>query len=76
MATDRHSGFTFFSLSPSPLHSSPSIIVLIFLVVFCIWILQISHKRLSKYEKEYYSLKERELESLDPQERLEVSASS
>uniref|UniRef100_A0A915C0Q2 Rab GTPase-activating protein 1 n=4 Tax=Parascaris univalens TaxID=6257 RepID=A0A915C0Q2_PARUN len=33
--------------------------------------LKISHKRLSKYEKEYYSLKERELESLDPQERLE-----
>ncbi|KAK0390326.1 hypothetical protein QR680_019302 [Steinernema hermaphroditum] len=33
--------------------------------------LKISHKRLSKYEKEYYSLKEKELESQDPQERLE-----
>ncbi|VDN38360.1 unnamed protein product [Gongylonema pulchrum] len=32
---------------------------------------RISHKRLSKYEKEFYSLKERELESQDPQERLE-----
>ncbi|VDM97084.1 unnamed protein product [Thelazia callipaeda] len=33
--------------------------------------LKISHKRLSKYEKEFYSLKERELESQDPMERLE-----
>jgi hypothetical protein len=33
--------------------------------------LRISHKRLSKYEKEYISLKQRELESLDPMERLE-----
>ncbi|VDM09888.1 unnamed protein product [Wuchereria bancrofti] len=33
--------------------------------------LKISHKRLSKYEKEFYSLKERELESQDPLERME-----
>lgn len=33
--------------------------------------LKISHKRLSKYEKEYYSLKEREIESQDPLERFE-----
>uniref|UniRef100_A0A158R5T0 PID domain-containing protein n=1 Tax=Syphacia muris TaxID=451379 RepID=A0A158R5T0_9BILA len=32
---------------------------------------KISHKRLSKYEKEYYSLKEKELQSQDPLERLE-----
>lgn len=31
----------------------------------------ISHKRLGKYEKEYISLKQRELESIDPLERLE-----
>ncbi|VDN30030.1 unnamed protein product [Gongylonema pulchrum] len=37
--------------------------------------LKISHKRLSKYEKEFYSLKERELESQDPQERLEAEDS-
>lgn len=33
--------------------------------------IKISHKRLSKYEKEYHTLKQRELESLDPLERLE-----
>lgn len=33
--------------------------------------IKISHKRLSKYEKEYHMLKQRELESLDPLERLE-----
>jgi len=33
--------------------------------------LKVSHKRLSKYEKDYYAQKQRELESLDPLERLE-----
>ena len=33
--------------------------------------LKISHKRLLQYEKEYHSLKQRELESQDPLERLE-----
>lgn len=33
--------------------------------------IKISHKRMSKYEKEYRTLKQRELESLDPLERLE-----
>ncbi|KAI1709246.1 rab-GTPase-TBC domain-containing protein [Ditylenchus destructor] len=33
--------------------------------------LKISHKRLSKYEKEYHQLKQKELESLDPLERVE-----
>uniref|UniRef100_A0A914QY89 Rab-GAP TBC domain-containing protein n=1 Tax=Panagrolaimus davidi TaxID=227884 RepID=A0A914QY89_9BILA len=33
--------------------------------------LKISHKRLLQYEKEYHSMKQRELESQDPLERLE-----
>jgi len=33
--------------------------------------LKISHKKLLQYEKEYHSLKQRELESQDPLERLE-----
>lgn len=33
--------------------------------------MQISHKRLTKYEKEYLAMKEREAETQDPAERLE-----
>jgi hypothetical protein len=42
--------------------------------IFCghLFLLQMSHKRLAKYELEYAAVKQQEVETTDPIERLEV----
>ena len=42
------------------------------IIIYCLIILQVSPKKLKKYEKEFLAMKEAQLQQEDPVERLEV----